>query len=174
MPLRVLLRRSLRDRINYNGGIGIYFQLPMSLVTNSPLALVILFLTYTVTGWRLASAFDSWQMWLLIAVAIIILIQGIVIPANFVSRLFSRWLQTDAQTLISFVALTLIGIGLILMAWLFLLIQVLLMVAATILANLELREAGYKNRNSFLMISLLALAGYATGLFGYQLLAMVK
>ncbi len=134
------------------------------------MSLGLTFLTHAVAGWQVASWDSSWSAWLMVAILILLVTWGLTTPFNFFNNFFSRWLQSDAQTLVSFSFLILVVIGVLLLTWIFLFVKVLLMICAGILASLSLQEVGYKKWRSFLLLTLLSWAGYSVGLVSYQLM----
>lgn len=143
----------------------------MYIVKNSSLlSLLLLLLTYMVTGWRLASVVTNWYVWISVAILSLIIAVILTTPLKFLSPPFHKWQHSDARTFLSFVGLVLVCIGLILITWIFLFIQALLMVSAAILASLDLRKAGYNPLKSCLILSAVCLTGYSIGIWSYQIL----
>lgn len=134
---------------------------------NSPVvSLLLLFCAYGITGWRLAANPEFLQSWWLIV--ILIVLTNLVVTKPFPvknNQILSKWLQSDTQTLVSFIALTLVGIGLLLLAWIFLFIQALLLLSVGILVNLDLRAMGFGKGKCFMVVTIFSLAAYSLGIF---------
>lgn len=134
-------------------------------------SLLLLFCTYAITGWRLAASPEFLPSWWL--VVILMVLTNLVVTNPFSvknNQVLSKWLQSDTQTLVSFIALTLVGIGLLLLAWIFLFIQALLLLSVGILVSLDLRQMGFGNFKCFLILTMLSLGAYGLGIFGHQLM----
>ena len=145
------------------------------LLLNSPfISLFLLFCTYAITGWRLADYPEFLSSWWLIV--ILMVLTNVVVTNPFPvnnNQIVSKWLQSDTQTLVSFIALTLIGIGLILLAWIFLFIQALLLLSVGILVGLDLRAMGFGKVKCFLILNMSGLGAYSLAFFGHQLIERV-
>ena len=132
---------------------------------NSPLVSILLvFFTYAVTGWRLASASFSPQTLWLVGISIALINLALNSPFQVRSKLLGKWLQSDTKTLLSFIALILVTIGVFLLTWMFIFIQVLLMISALTLASLDLQVVGFKKTKCFLILTSICLSAYSLGI----------
>ena len=142
---------------------------------NSPfVSLLLLCCTYGITGWRLAATPEFLQSWWL--VVILSVLTNLVVTNPWTVRnnqVLSKWLHSDTQTLISFIALTLVGIGLLLLAWIFIFIQALLLLSVGILVNLDLRAMGFSKGKCFVIVTIFSLPAYSLGIFGHQLIEVI-
>ena len=136
----------------------------------SPLvSIFIVFLTYGVTGWKLALASFSPQTLWLVGISIALINLALNSPFQVRSKFLGKWLQSDTKTLLSFIALILVTIGVFLLTWIFVFIQVLLMISALTLASLDLQILGFKKTKCFLILTSICLSAYSLGISFSQL-----
>lgn len=126
------------------------------------LSLLLLLATYTTFGWFVAvrAAAPHWQ-WAGAALVLAIHL-ALLAPIELIEICFGGWLQTDNKAMLAIINLALISVVAIHQFDWFLRLTILL--AAGILARLELRAAGCNRWVAFIVESVLGLGGYGLGL----------
>ena len=82
-------------------------------------------------------------------------------PLNPLKSGVIKWIRTDLGTFLMIVFLSILGV--FMLTWLQISINILLMISATALARLELQTARFKNWHAFLILSLLSTLGVIFG-----------
>ncbi|CAD5973194.1 hypothetical protein PCC9214_03963 [Planktothrix tepida] len=121
----------------------------------------LLLLTCLHFGWFL---FES-HLYFIISGIILALIWAVdlffTIPLNFFQNTVLRWIRTDLGTFLMIVFLSILGVFMI--TWLQISINILLMLSATALARLELQTSRFSNWQSFIILSILSTFGLILG-----------
>lgn len=156
----------------------------MSRLKNLPWSLVLLFITFSVFGWRLIESIPELTEWVLekggafgisvtelmlswillpaAAAFIIIMAVSLTAPILWMRVGIKGWLKSDinafASTLLWAFAFVLI------FSYIEYFAQFLLLLAAAILARLDLQQAGYSKGKASVVLIFLCLAGFASGL----------
>jgi len=126
------------------------------------LSLFLLIATYTTFGWFVAAR-EVAPHWQWMGAAIVVIVQlGLLAPVDLMEFLFGGWLQTDNKALLTIVNLALVAV--FALRWFHWFLRVTFLVAAGILARLDLRAAGCNRWAAFAIKTILGLGGYFAGL----------
>lgn len=82
-------------------------------------------------------------------------------PLNPLKSGVIKWIRTDIGTFLMIVFLSILGV--FMLTWLHISLNILLMISATALARLELQTARFNNWHAFLILSLLSTVGLMLG-----------
>ncbi len=118
------------------------------------MSLIFLWLAYALLGWHLSAHHIVWLVGAFITIVVLAVIR------KSISWLES--LMNVKSQLLSLILVLSLSIGLI-ASWSILLELFLLPLAATVLADLEMRVSGFTPFNSFLVVTILAAFGLAVG-----------
>lgn len=133
------------------------------------LSLGLLLLAYSTFSWFLYSLTVSWVVWaLVIAFA---LVQALLLTAfaDSFRTVIDNWLRSD----LGYFASVVIGALFVAFAfvWIRIFSYVLVLVAAEMLARLDLQNAGFNRVQSLLLLTLVSLVGLALGQVANRLIA---
>ncbi|MGK7872035.1 MAG: hypothetical protein AB4426_01580 [Xenococcaceae cyanobacterium] len=153
------------------------------------LSLTLLLLTYSLFGWWLSESNTSLTMWLiekgrgfgwlleeeivsgiihLLAVALIALISiALTAPITLMTIFFQSSLESDRKAFFSVFVWAFVFVLIICLINYF--VRLLVMLAAAILARLELQTAGYNEWQAFAIIVIVCLTGFGFGLLTFTL-----
>lgn len=126
------------------------------------LSLGLLWLIHLVFGWLLGEATELWLHWGLATGFIVLLTLAFTAPSRMVRTTVYRSFSSDSR---AFLSVLLSAIAVVIMAnWFTQFVRLVVLLAAGFLARLELHSAEYGEWQSFTLITLISLAGFATGL----------
>lgn len=126
------------------------------------LSLLLLIATYTTFGWFMA-ALEAEPYWQWLGGAVVLIVQlALLAPIELVEFLFGGWLRTDSKAMLTIINLALISV--FALRWFHWFLRVTILVAAGVLARLDLRAAGCNRWLAFAIESVLGLGGYFAGL----------
>ncbi len=125
------------------------------------ISLTLIFLTYTHLGWITYQAGYSPFIWLLLVIAILLLTGSFTTPWSKISHFFRFLFQSNLR----YSGLTLLGALLLffILAKFRLFLDILVMVAATMLARLDFQGAGLNEKWAFGIIFIFSLSGLGLG-----------
>ncbi|MGB0563614.1 MAG: hypothetical protein ACPGVO_17700 [Spirulinaceae cyanobacterium] len=129
------------------------------------LSLGILWLIYAVLGWLLAKQTNFWLLWVLAACLIVLLGLVFTAPSSMVRNVFYGLFQSDSRAFFSVILTALTVVAMV--HWSTQSIYLIVLLAAGSLARLELQGADYGEWQSFTLLTLMSLAGFAAGLGAY-------
>lgn len=125
----------------------------------------ILWMIYAMFGWLLGEATSEWLIWLLAVCFIVLMALVFTAPSSMVRNVFTNVLQSDSR---AFLSVIVTAMAVVLMVnWLPQFVRLVVLLSAGALARLELQSAEYGEWQSFTIMVLMSLAGFATGLGGY-------
>ncbi len=133
----------------------------MNLITWASLGL--LFLTYLYFGWALYEANNYFMVSIFIIAFIWLIDLFLTIPFTQFKSPIIKWFRTDLGTFLMIVFISIIGV--VMMTWMHIFVNVLIMISATALARLELQTSKFKNWQAFLILSVLSTVGLVLGWF---------
>lgn len=146
-------------------------------VTRSPLAkvpllsLALLFAAYTTFSWFLHSANINWLAWF--AVASFSLVEALLLTtfSGGLRLIVRSWLESD----VGYFTVVILGAFLMAVAlvWIKVFSYILVVVAAELLARLELQNVGYHRWRAFFILTSVSFAGLAVGLAADYLPAQI-
>lgn len=126
------------------------------------LSLGLLWLIHLVFGWLLGEATNFWLHWGLAVCFIILLALVFTAPSSMVRTSVYRSFRSDFRAFLS-VLLSAIAV-VIMVTWFTQVVRLVVLLAAGALARLELHSADYGEWQSFTLVMLVSVAGFATGL----------
>ncbi|NEO85158.1 MAG: hypothetical protein F6J87_13050 [Spirulina sp. SIO3F2] len=129
------------------------------------LSLGIVWLVHGVLGWLLAETTYYWLHWSLAACLIVLMALVFTAPSSMVRNVFYGLFRSDSR---AFFSVILCALTVVLMVhWSTQSVYIIVLLAAGSLARLELQGAEYGEWQSFTLLTLISLAGFATGLGAY-------
>jgi hypothetical protein len=151
------------------------------------LSLLLVLLTYAVFGWFVASESENWRNWLLeqgkswnwgfeegayqifihvVATFAIISISLILTaPIAMMTYILGSWMGSDAKAILSILVWSFVFV--LMIRWFEYFIRFLVLLSAAILGRLELQTLGYNKWQTFTLLTLLCLLGFALGVFAH-------
>ncbi|WP_088239484.1 hypothetical protein [Calothrix rhizosoleniae] len=131
------------------------------------ISLTLLLLTYTHLGWVTYQAGYSLVTWLLLVLAILLLTGSFTTPWSKISNFFRFLLQSNLR----YFGFTLLGALLLffILAKFRLFLDILVMIAATMLARLDFQGAGLNEKLAFGIIFIFSLIGLGLGVIMHLL-----
>ncbi|MGH7998498.1 MAG: hypothetical protein ACREPR_03480 [Brasilonema sp.] len=158
------------------------------------LSLGILLVTYGVFGWIFTQSSLVWSQWLigqgqawgwslredwifidihLLAIAIIVLVTlALTAPITLLTTFIGHSLKSDAKAFISMLMWSLAFS--IILCWFVYFVRLLVLLAAAMLARLELRTKGYNEGQTFILLILFCLGGFVLGVFSFYRLPITN
>ncbi|MBR8827995.1 MAG: hypothetical protein DSM107014_08860 [Gomphosphaeria aponina SAG 52.96 = DSM 107014] len=153
------------------------------------ISLILLFLTYCVFGWILSQSNADLTIWvleqgealgwelqaemisviiqILETVLILTLTIALTTPGALLTFFFGSWLDSDVKGFMSVLIWTFAFV--LMVCWLKYFIRLLVILAAVILARLELQLAGYQDWQISTILAVICLTGFGIGLFTFAL-----
>ncbi|MDJ0620673.1 MAG: hypothetical protein QNJ63_28725 [Calothrix sp. MO_192.B10] len=125
------------------------------------ISLALLILTYTNLGWVAYQARYSLINWVLLVIAILFMTGSFTTPWSQISDFFRILLKSNLR----YFGLTLLGAFLLflILAKFRIFLDILVIIAATMLARLDFQGAGFKERLAFGIIFIFSLVGLGLG-----------
>ncbi|QLE56554.1 hypothetical protein FD725_14145 [Nostoc sp. TCL26-01] len=132
------------------------------------IALALLILSYSTLGWVLSESQAPWFAWIVIILTILLLVGMLAAPYSTIARYSSVFLSSNTRAFL----VTMLGAFLlfIVLAWFRVFLDILLVIAAGILARIDFQSVGWKTRQAFVATSIFSIAGIGLGAFTYDLL----
>jgi hypothetical protein len=128
-----------------------------------PLAsLALLFLTYATFGWLLYDWTSDREIWLAVAIGIMIIGGFVTYPSRSVALSFGGFFKTDIRALILIIGTSIMSV--VLLTWLKSFVDAVVLCAAGLLVSLELKVRGWSKPISLLLIIGWQLLGMSAGL----------
>ncbi len=153
------------------------------------LSLILLLIAYSVFGWIVSQSTQSWAIWLvqqgkgwgwlleedivsgivylLGAVSILLLVTALTAPVTLMTFFLGSSLQSDIKGFISLLGWAFAFV--LIVCWIEYFVRFLVLLAAAILARLELQKAGYNEWQTFAMLAVVCLSGLGLGLLTFEL-----
>lgn len=131
-------------------------------------SLILLLFTHSVFGWLLATPYTAWSIWLIWAVGILLISLALAAPLKLIRELFGSLLKSDNRAIIWVIVCSFIAV--LLLCWINLFIRVLVLIAASARARLDLLTMGCNNWLAFGILGVVSLVGYGLGLWVYQII----
>ena len=126
------------------------------------LSVFLLLATYTTFGWFVAAR-EVALHWQWVGAAVVLAVQlALLAPIGLMEILFGGWLQTDSKAMIAIINLALISV--FALRWFNWFLRITILLAAAILARLDLRAIGCNRWIVFAVESIVGLGGYYAGL----------
>ncbi|NEP79669.1 MAG: hypothetical protein F6K39_16770 [Okeania sp. SIO3B3] len=129
------------------------------------LSLILLLITYTVLGWRLASIQPSQLLYLAIIAAIFLLDIILTVPLPNFKEIIKPWFQSDITTFISVMLCAFLFV--VIIRWISLSVDALVLISAGILVRLDTQVSGLKNWQSFVILLIISQASLGLGILIY-------
>lgn len=142
----------------------------MSILKKLPwLSLILLLLTFTSLGWVISSSNPAIYVWLLVAIAILFLTGSLTSRwanlRNYSYQLFRTKIKSFAFAILASLLLFLI------LARFRLFLDILLILAASMLVRLDLQTAGFRDETVFLITTTFSLTGLGLGVLLQKLMS---
>ncbi|KAB8334688.1 hypothetical protein SD80_010100 [Scytonema tolypothrichoides VB-61278] len=131
-------------------------------------SLALLLLAYTATGWLISKIYTPWYMWILAVIAILVLTGALTTSwirlADFSFFLFKSNLRSFGLSVLA------AFLFFLMIARFRLFLDVLLIAAATALARIDFQTVGFNEGQTFCLLSILSLMGFALGALVHKLI----
>jgi hypothetical protein len=128
----------------------------------SLLSLLLLFLSYCVSGWLLPTTRLYWWTWLLAVIIVIIFTFILTSPLQNIDSYLTKLSSGKNKTFL--LAIFFAFSAVIILRWINITGRILLVLTATTLARLDLQNMGYNAQKSFFILLSCSLLGLAVGL----------
>ncbi|MEO3703803.1 hypothetical protein [Trichormus azollae] len=124
-------------------------------------SLALAVLSYSTLGWVISETKAPWFMWLIVAVAILLLVASLTASWSKLAEYYSMLFQSNIRSF----GITVLAAFLffLMIAWFRVFLDTLLVLSATILVKIDFQVAGFKESIAFWLTSIISLAGLATG-----------
>ncbi|MBW4648587.1 MAG: hypothetical protein KME06_07780 [Kastovskya adunca ATA6-11-RM4] len=140
----------------------------MAFIKNLPrFSLILLLFTYSIFGWLLSAVEVSPWTWLMGAVYVLLIASALTAPLTLMKSVFGAWLESDTRAFLSIVVGALISV--IILNWFEVFMRILVLIAASTLARLDMQTAGYKEWPAFWVLAIVSIAGFGLGIVLHQL-----
>lgn len=125
------------------------------------LSLAILFAAYTTFSWFLTHATATWFAWAIVLAFTVLQALLLTTMLNGLRTFISRWLRSDVGYF-TLIMVTSLGITVVFL-WFKVFGYLLVLIAAEILARLDLQNAGFNRVQSLIILNIFSLSGLAVG-----------
>ncbi|ADI62976.1 hypothetical protein [Trichormus azollae] len=124
-------------------------------------SLALAVLSYSTLGWVISETKAPWFVWLIVAVAILLLLASFTVSWSKLAEYYSMLFQSNIRSF----GITVLAAFLffLMIAWFRVFLDTLLLLSATILVKIDFQVAGFKEGIAFCLTSIISLAGLATG-----------
>ncbi len=124
-------------------------------------SLALAVLSYSTLGWVISETKAPWFVWLIVAVAILLLVASLTASWSKLVEYYSMLFQSNIRSF----GITVLAAFLffLMIAWFRVFLDTLLVLSATILVKIDFQAAGFKEGIAFWLTSIISLAGLATG-----------
>ena len=129
------------------------------------LSLILLLISYSILGWRLANAQASQLLYLTVIVAIFLLDIILTVPLPNFKTIITPWFQSDITTFISVILCAFLFV--VFMRWITISVDALVLISAGILVRLDTQVCGLKNWQSFVILLIISEASLGLGILLY-------
>lgn len=117
-------------------------------------------------GWLLDRELVSFAIHLLAVSSIFLITAALMAPVGFITIFFGSWFKSDTKALLSILSSAFAVV--VIIRWLAAFFRFLVLVCATILGLLELREAGYNEWQALAILNLACLGGFGIGIIIFR------
>ncbi|NEN92672.1 MAG: hypothetical protein F6K48_28740 [Okeania sp. SIO3H1] len=131
------------------------------------LSLILLLITYTILGWRLASTQASQLLYLAIIATIFLLDIMLTVPLPNFKCIITPWFQSDITTFIAVIISAFLFV--VIIRWISLSVDALVLMSAGILVRLDTQVYGLKNWQSFVILLIISQGSLGLGIMLYRL-----
>jgi hypothetical protein len=124
-------------------------------------SLALAVLSYSTLGWVISETKAPWFIWLIVAVAILLLVASLTASWSKLAEYYSMLFQSNIRSF----GITVLAAFLffLMIAWFRVFLDTLLVLSATILVKIDFQVAGFKESIAFWLTSIISLGGLATG-----------
>lgn len=129
-------------------GVAFFRKIPWA-------SLVLLLLSFALLGWYLSSYHPVWSFWSFAAVVTVTMV------TIWGSNSLLRWLKVGSQGLVFSLGLTLVACLAVLVSGLF--AQVLMLLAAELLARMQMQSAGFSKNHTLWVLTVVVGLGLGLG-----------
>lgn len=128
---------------------------------NSWLAVLLLLVTYITLGWLLSTWQSSWLVWVVVALSSLLLAAIISSPWVEIRDMFATLFASDSRAFL--VAVIAAFASVIIISWLHIFAHTLVIICAVLLVKLDLQAANFRDKQIFMLISVVSLLGLFIG-----------
>lgn len=130
----------------------------------SLLALLLLFATYGVLGWRVSDAPEAWRLWT--GVLVLGIDFALTSPLKLIRFFFGGWVSTDKNAFIAVIGGSFAAV--FALVWFQYFMQLVMLLAAGVLARLELQRLQYGKWRATMVLVAVSMSGYVSGIALYR------
>lgn len=127
------------------------------------ISLALLLATYGIIGWQLSALESHWVLWILAAVATVLLAVAVSSPWSKVRDGFASCFKSDSKAFL--VAVTIAFFSVVIITWLHIFVHILVVLSASMLVRLDVQATRWSSRQSFWLIAIASLVSLALGAF---------
>ncbi|NEO51661.1 MAG: hypothetical protein F6K54_00225 [Okeania sp. SIO3B5] len=131
------------------------------------LSLILLLISYSILGWRLANTQASQLLYLTVIAAIFLLDIILTVPLPNFKRIIEPWFQSDITTFISVIFCAFLFV--VFIRWITISVDALVLISAGILVRLDTQFCGFKTWQSFVILLIISEASLGLGILLYRL-----
>lgn len=132
------------------------------------LSLVLLLVTYSTLGWILSAFSESWFIWMLTILGIVLLDLWLSSSWSKIRDHFVRLFKSDSRTFLVAVAAAFLTVFII--TWLHIFVHILVIISSGILARLDTQVAGLREWQVFWTLLIISLVGLGLGTIAQTLI----
>ncbi len=125
------------------------------------LAILLLLITYITLGWFLSTWQSSWLIWVVVALCSLLLAAIFSSPWAEIRDMFANLFASDSKAFL--VAVIAAFVGVIIISWLHIFAHSLVITCAILLVKLDLQAAKFRDKQIFVLISIVSLLGLFIG-----------
>ncbi len=124
-------------------------------------SLTLVVIAYGSLGWLMSQAHLPWFIWLVVAIAILLLLSALTTPWLKIADYSIIFFKSDTRTFAFSVLAAFLFF--LMIAWLRVFLDTLVIISATILLRIDVQTSGLSERRAFLITSIFSLTGLALG-----------
>jgi len=125
------------------------------------ISLALLLGTYGIIGWQLSGLESHWILWILAAMATVLLAAAVSSPWSKVRDGFASCFTSDTKAFL--IAVVIAFLSVVIITWLHIFVHILVVFSASMLVRLDVQAARWSNRRSFWLIAIASLVSLALG-----------
>lgn len=128
---------------------------------NPWLAILLLLVTYITLGWLLSTWQSSWLVWVVVTLCSLLLAAIFSSSWAEIRDMFANLFASDSKAFL--VAVIAAFVGVIIISWLHIFAHALVITCAVLLVKLDLQAAKFRDKQIFMLISVVSLLGLFIG-----------
>lgn len=127
------------------------------------ISLALLLATYGIIGWQLSALESHWVLWVVAAIATVLLALAVASPWSKVRDGFAGCFSSDTKAFL--IAVVIAFFSVVIITWLHIFVHILVVFAVSTLVRLDVQANRWSTRQSFWLIAIASLASLALGAF---------